>query len=112
MKKLVEYKLERARLMVKSGNDFIVEVQNAMPPFIEDGGYMSYSEKFIGVTFDTANTFVPSTLIQPSRQDLKDRALLAGMSKMVDNESVPMSVQEISDYVDTFLSDRGFSELA
>ena len=106
-KKLVEYKLERYPVTFYDGKNYKVEMVNTMPAFIEDGGYFSLNNKMVGITCCSSNSYIPQTLIELDAVTLKARCATIGLTKMVNDEPVAMTEQEISDYVDAWMIEKG-----
>lgn len=92
------------RLLVR----YLLEGKGEVPNFIEDGGYFSVNEEYVGITVDSSKRHVPSTVHQVTRADLIARISAQNPKKMYPEQGF-LSQQEIEAMVDAFLLEKGLA---
>lgn len=93
MKLIARYKLEG-----KEGR---------IPDFIVDGGYFHLKNESIGVTVDSEERHIPSTVVIMSRADIVSRLVSLGSHP---HQNRPLTQSEAQAIVEAFLAEKGMQD--
>ena len=95
MKNIIEYKLHDGHV----------------PYFVGDGGYFIIGKKFIGVSIDDTNSYIPKSadaggdLVYLTNQNLIDRVVSIAMNDMDGNE---LTAEQKTEIANNWLNSKGF----